>query len=128
MDEERRFLFSFATLLRETGRYNDSNAMLRQGALVSNDPMFEVIQGNNYQSMGETSLADSCYQRAFFMQPNRVYPLYRLMKLYENVGDSAQTLLYARKVVSFNPKVKSSATREMKQEAGKIILSHENAK
>ena len=128
MADERRFLFSFATLLRETGRYNDSNAMLRQGALVSNDPMFEVIQGNNYQSMGETSLADSCYQRAFFMQPNRVYPLYRLMKLYENVGDSAQTLLYARKVVSFNPKVKSSATREMKQEAGKIILSHENAK
>lgn len=36
---------------RHSNRYVDSNAMLHLGTLVSNDPMFYVLQGNNYCEM-----------------------------------------------------------------------------
>ena len=51
MDSNEHFLFDFAKMLATDRRYNDSNAMLRLGTLVSCDPMFYVIQGNNYSEM-----------------------------------------------------------------------------
>lgn len=50
--DNKRFLFDFAKLLSKQKRYNDSNDMLRNGARISNDPMFLVLQGNNYRDMG----------------------------------------------------------------------------
>ncbi len=74
------FLFTFGTALREAGRYNESNAMLRQGTRVSCDPVFYTLMGNNYRDLGAVAEAESAYRKAFGMLPGRMYPLYRLMK------------------------------------------------
>lgn len=114
------FLFTFGTALREAGRYNESNAMLRQGTRVSCDPVFYTLMGNNYRDLGAVAEAESAYRKAFGMLPGRMYPLYRLMELYEAEGQMRKAEEMARQIIAFRPKVDSPAVREMKNEAKKL--------
>lgn len=116
-----RYLFDFGKMLAKDGRYNDSNAMLHLGTLVSNDPMFHVIQGNNYCKMGLHKEAEQAYQKAFSIMPNRIYPLYRLMLLYKEKGDIARMKDMAHKIIAFNVKVASPATKEMQENAENLL-------
>ena len=121
MASNEHFLFDFAKMLTIDGRYNDSNAILRLGTLVSNDPMFYVIQGNNYNEMGFCQEAEQAYMKAFNSMPNRLYPLYRLMHFYEKSGETKKMCYMAQRVIVFNEKVNSPATREMRKEAVELM-------
>ena len=123
MLSNEHFLFDFAKMLTIDGRYNDSNAILRLGTLVSNDPMFYVIQGNNYNEMGLCQEAEKAYMKAFNSMPNRLYPLYQLMLLYEKEGDIEKMTKMAQQVIAFKEKITSPATREMKKKAN-VIANH----
>ena len=122
MVSNEHFLFDFAKILAADGRYNDSNAMLRQGTLVSNDPMFYVLQGNNYRDMEAYSEAEASYQKACYILPNRIYPLYQLMCLYEQSGKERKMRQMARQIINFKVKVESPATEEIKDKARQLIL------
>ena len=122
MNDNREYLFGFAMTLREAGRYNDSNAILRMETQLDTDPMVYVVMGRNYEDMNLYAEADSLYHQAFLLQPNRAYPLYRQMKLYERIGDSIRMERKAREVIAFTPKVMSPAVKEMKDEAQQLIL------
>ena len=115
------FLFDFGKLLRLLGRYNDSNAILQKGTLVSNDPMFYVLMGNNYKDMKHYDLAEQAYQKAYSVMPNRLYPLYQLMKLYHDCGNTQKAKAMAKRVIEMKPKIESPATRDMKKKAMEII-------
>ena len=117
LGDNARFLFDFGKMLSAQGRWNDSNAVLRQGERVSADPMFCIVQGNNYRAMGAWAEAEAMYRRAFRIQPNRLYPLYQLMLLYEEAGQEERMKDMARTILEFRPKVESPATREMKRGA-----------
>ncbi|HCN54023.1 MAG TPA: hypothetical protein DIS88_09605 [Prevotella sp.] len=114
-------MFTFAKTLRQAGRYNDSNAILRQGTLISNDPMFYLLQGNNYKDMKQYPLAEWAYRKAYAMMPNRIYPLYQLMLLYQVSGQRGKMRQMARKILEFRPKVPSPATREIKSKAKEVL-------
>ena len=115
------FMFTFGSALREAGRYNESNAMLRQGTRVSCDPVFYTLMGNNYRDLEAVAEAESAYRKAFGMLPGRMYPLYRLMKLYEAEGQVHEAEEMARQIAAFRPKVDSPAMREMKNEAKEFL-------
>ena len=121
MTSNKHFLYDFAKMLSVDGRYNDSNAVLRMGTLVSNDPMFYVIQGNNYSEMRLPKDAEIAYKKAFSIMPNRLYPLYQLMLLYEKEKNHEQTRKIARRVADFKVKDTSPATKEMKRKAIDVI-------
>lgn len=107
------FLFAFGKVLREEGRFQDSNAILMTGTKVSADPMFKIVIGNNYRDMGLFHLAEKSYHDAYAMMPNRIYPLYKLMLLYNLSGDTAHRRHTARRILAAKPKVDSPAVREM---------------
>lgn len=121
MEENPEFIFEFARLLAKDGRHNESNEMLRRGARISNDPMFAVVQGNNYLAMGCPDPAEMKYIEAHHTMPNRIYPLYKLMKLKEASGYREAALRYAVLVRDFRPKVTSPATRDIHREAEETI-------
>ncbi len=120
-----RFLFAMGRMLADVGRWRDSNATLRMGTEVSGDPMFYVMQGNNYREMGLPDDADAAYQRALAIMPNRMYPLYRRMLLRAEMGDTATAVALAEKITSMQPKIESPATREMQETARRFIESGE---
>ncbi|MBQ7156406.1 MAG: O-antigen ligase family protein [Bacteroidaceae bacterium] len=115
-----QFLFDFGTVLREQKRYSDSNAVMRMGTRVSADPMFYVVMGNNYADMEEPDEAGMCYMKASGVMPNRLYPLYKLMMMYNDLGDREKTLYTAQRIIESMPKIPSKATRRMQERASQI--------
>lgn len=118
------FLFSYAKALQRAQRYNDSNAALRRGTLVSADPMFYVLMGNNEALMGACAQAEAHYRKAYALLPNRLYPLYRLMLLYRDRGEWEKMRATAHRVMAFKEKRPSAAVREMKCEARWLLMSN----
>ena len=121
--DDANYLFCFGKTLSALGRYNDSNAIMRRGPLISADPMFYVIMGNNYQGMALPSQAEWCYQRAFAMMPNRLYPLYKLALLYHDTNQTAKMKRMCQRIICFQPKIESKATSDMKAKAKRLLLS-----
>lgn len=117
-----QFLFDFGMTLRDCGRYRDSNAVLRQGTLVSADPIFYVLMGNNYKDEKYYRLAEASYNKAYSIMPNRLYPLYKLMLLYDETGYKERCRAMASRVMREKSKIESPATEEMRRKA-EILLN-----
>lgn len=119
--DDKEFLFDFAKLLQVHQRYLDSNAMLCDGILVSNDPMFWVVMGNNYREMKLYDHAVGCYDTAFRRMPNRLYPLYQKMLLFQEMGNKNAMLSVAKNITMFQEKISSPAVEEMKSKARNLL-------
>lgn len=111
--DNSHYLFDYANMLRKSQRYNDSNSILKKGCLISNDPMFYVLMGNNFKDMGNIGQAELAYEKAFGIMPNRLYPLYKLLLLYIDTNQSVKSNVMAKRIVNMNPKIKSNATKDM---------------
>lgn len=83
--------------------------------------MFYVLMGNNYKDMKHYDLAEQAYQKAYSVMPNRLYPLYQLMMLYHDCGNTQKAKAMAKRVIEMKPKIESPATRDMKKKAIEII-------
>jgi len=99
-----------------------SNEVLKRATKISCDPMLYNIIGKNYQMMKEYDLAEKSFQKASLIVPNRIYPHYLLMKLYVETGEEEKAKAAAQIVLSKEPKVMSTAVKEMRKEA-KIVNS-----
>ena len=117
---DERFLFEYGQSLNKTGNYTKSDSILMMGASISCDPMFWNVMGNNSLALGKYREAEERYKHAFYMVPNRMYPLYLLAKLYHAEGDAAKFLDMADKVDSFIPKVESKNTKRLRDEINEI--------
>lgn len=120
-NDNRRFLFSFGKKLRDEGRYNESNAIFRQGTKCSAGPMFYILMGNNYKEMKHYDLAEKSYYKAFAVMPNRLLPFYQLMLLYKDSGDMKKAKVMAKRVIEMKPKIESRLTKEMKDKAKEML-------
>jgi len=123
-NENSRFLFSFGKKLRDEGRYNESNAIFRQGTKCCAGPMFYIHMGNNYKEMKQYDLAEKSYYKAFSVMPNRLLPFYQLMLLYKDSGDMKKAKAMARRVIEMKPKIESRLTKEMKDKAKDFLSQH----
>ena len=98
--EQFRELYSEGYALHQAGEYEESTKLLEEGALLSCDPMFEIILGKNAEAMGNYAEAAKLYEKAHYMVPSRLYPLVRLMRLQVRLGDDDAALETARAIVS----------------------------
>lgn len=113
---DERLLFDYGKSLNEKGRYAESDSVLTIGTMVSSDPMFWNVMGNNSLERGDYAKAEECYKQAFLMVPNRLYPLYLLAKLYYTEGDTTRFIEMSNRISHFKVKVESAKTRRMKDE------------
>ena len=109
-------LFNYGQSLSENGDYTRSDSVLKMGTKISSDPMFWNVMGNNSLAQGKYREAEERYKHAFYMVPNRLYPLYLLAKLYHTEGDTVKFLDMADKVETFIPKVESVNTERLRNE------------
>ena len=120
MKQDYRFLFAYGQSLNKTGQYEKSDSILKIGTELSSDPMFWNVMGNNSLALGKYREAEERYKHAFYMVPNRLYPLYLLSKLYDNEGDTTSFLRICGKIETFIPKVESSNTAQLRKEIKEI--------
>lgn len=116
MKTNQQFLFAYGQSLNKVGKYEKSDSILKLGTEISSDPMFWNVMGNNSLALGRYREAEERYKHAFYMVPNRLYPLYLLAKLYDIEKDTLRFLEMAGLIESFIPKVESMGTNELRME------------
>lgn len=117
------FLFEYGHGLHKQ-QFSKSNRILKEALLRSCDPMILNVIGKNYQQMGDCLSAEDWFIRSTHRLPGRIYPYYLLAKLYAEPGfrqpDKFEKM--KRMVLTKEPKVHSTAIRQMREEIKKIQL------
>lgn len=121
MRHDAGFLFRYGQMLASCGRYNESNHILWQGTLVSNDAMFHVLRGHNYMHLQAYAQARRAYRLAHVQSPSRLYPLYCLMRFYRRVGQHGHAVRVARVLLDMPLQPNSSLARKIRDEARKCL-------
>lgn len=114
-------LYAYGHSLNKIGLYERSDSILKMGAIRSGDPMFWNILGNNSLALGRYREAEERYKHAFYMLPNRLYPLVLLAKLYNTECDTARFLYMADVIESFVPKTENYNTEQLRAEIHNIL-------
>lgn len=120
------FLFEYGYSLHKLEEYDNSTRILEEAMAHSNDPMILNIIGKNYQASAEYEKAEEYLIRSTHRLPGRIYPYYLLAKLYaESEYWQPEKLKRAAEVVlTKEPKVQSTAIREMREDVKKIIVDY----
>lgn len=127
LNYEPKFVFEYGMILNATGQREKADNVFAQGLERSCDPMFYNVKGRNYQEMGEYNKAEDCYINSIWLLPERIYPYYLLTILYADPLNyqSEKMQRAALAVLEKEPKVHSSAIREMRDEVKKIVKRKE---
>nr|WP_289750648.1 O-antigen ligase family protein [Bacteroides acidifaciens] len=117
------FLFEYGYSLHKLKEYDNSTRILEEAMAHSNDPMILNIIGKNYQASGDYEKAEEYLIRSTHRLPGRIYPYYLLAKLYaEPQYLQPEKLKYAAEIVlTKEPKVQSTAVKEMREEVKKLL-------
>lgn len=117
------FLFEYGYSLHKLKEYDNSTRILEEAMTHSNDPMILNIIGKNYQATGDYEKAEKYLLRSTHRLPGRIYPYYLLTKLYaEPKYRQPEKLKYAAEIVlTKEPKVQSTAVKEMREEVKKLL-------
>ena len=124
LKERAAFLFEYGHGLHKLRRAEASNRIMREALRRSCDPMILNIMGKNYQQKGDYLAAEECFIRSTRRLPGRIYPYYLLAKLYAEPAfrqpDKFEKM--KRIVLTKEPKVQSTAIKEMREELNKILI------
>lgn len=123
LNHRPEFLFEAGQCLSKMERYEESNRLLERATLLSADPMIHYILAKNNQASGQYEEAEKRFLHAIYILPERIYPYYLLTKLYaepafyqpNKMKAAADSVLYKE------PKVMTTAIREMREEVKRIV-------
>lgn len=118
------FLFEYGHGLHKQRRTEASNRIMEEALKRSCDPMILNIIGKNYQQNGDYLAAEEYFLRSVHRLPGRIYPYYLLAKLYAEPGFKQPEKFEEMKriVLTKEPKVHSTAIRQMRDELNKIRI------
>ena len=123
-ERNARQMFERAHALHRAGEWQASTDLLKETMKISSDAMILNIIGKNYQGLGKYKEAEDWFIRSIHRLPNRIYPYYLLVKLYAEHSDvfpKVKLEQAARMVMEKEPKVESTAIREMREEVKRIV-------
>ena len=124
MDNNADYRFELARSLYKTGCYQQAKDVLEKTLWdVSGDPMILNLMGKSEHAMRDYEQAEAYYLRSITRVPGRIYPYYLLVKLYSDPEYYRPDKLKqaADVVLNKEPKVMSTAVRQMREEVSGIL-------
>jgi tetratricopeptide (TPR) repeat protein len=121
LSDQLTFLFEYAQCLSKSERYEASNRVLEKAVRIGCDPMLYNVMGKNHQALKQYAEAERCFRKAAHIVPGRIYPWYLLANLYVEMGETAKAQETAEIVLTKEPKVQSTAVREMREKMKRLI-------
>lgn len=112
-EDEYKLTYEQGYSLHQSGRFEESNRTLLEGAEISSDPMFHNIIGKNYEALGDYEGAEREYIHAHFMVPCRLYPLVLLMEMELKRANRTTALEYGNKALLLPVNNRNLAMREL---------------
>ena len=125
LKDDYRFLYDYGYALYRQNEFVNSISVLKRGALLSSDPMFNNIIGKNYQALKQWNEAEFHFQLAHNKIPSRIYPLYLMAKMFKESGQTFKAKETAMVAMRIPVKVESDQIRVLKLELQEIIDKNE---
>ncbi len=110
------FLIQYGKALSMAKRDEEAIRILESAKPLLNNTILYTALGDSYARIGMFNEAETAYWKAYYMVPNRFYPLYLLAKLYEKAGEYDKALTVVALIEEKPVKVKSRAIEEIKNE------------
>lgn len=121
MNRNALFLYNYGAELNFIGESQTSNIILLETARRYNDIDLQLLLADNYQKMKKYKEAENCLLLASAMIPNRFIPLYRLVQLYKETGESAKAKDIAKAIINKQIKIMSPGVIMIKAEMEKEL-------
>lgn len=115
------FLYNYGAILNKGEQYEKSNSILFECTKHFDDYDVQMIIADNYYKLKEFNKAESHYITANNMIPSRFIPLYKLMLLYDEIGNKTKSRELAYKILHKKVKISSTTVSHIQNEARKII-------
>ena len=124
--EEAGYLFEYGHALHQIGKWEQSTTVLLRVANFNSDPMIFNIIGENMKEIGNFEYSEMYYKKSVDRLPNRMYPHFLLFQLYstDDYWNEEKRKQEADIILTRHFKVESTATKEMRQEVKKQLLTH----
>ncbi|TWI88819.1 O-antigen ligase [Chitinophaga japonensis] len=103
---------------------NKAGFYLEQSRQYLNNTVIEIALGDIKAQKGQFAAAESHYQAALDMVPNRFYSEFMLLKLYAISSDSARTCSKAAEILHKQVKVPSTAVRQILDSASRYYANY----
>jgi len=121
LSDQIKFLFEYAQCLNKAKLYEESNEVLINAVKISCDPMLYNVMGKNYHALKQFAEAEKCFIKSSNIVPSRLYPYYLMALMYVDAGEVEKAKKMAQIVLTKEPKVQSTAVREMRNEMKKLL-------
>ena len=117
------FLFEEAQCLNKVGKQKEAVMILERAKQLSADPMIRYMIAKNKQELRNYREVETELLQAIDILPERLYPYYLLAKFYAlpEVSQKDKFQEIAHIVLTKEPKVQSTAIREMREEIKKLL-------
>ena len=121
LSDQIKFLFEYAQCLNRAELYEESNEVLINAVKISCDPMLYNVMGKNFHALKQYAKAEMCFIKSSNIVPSRLYPYYLMALMYVDAGEAEKAKEMAQIVLTKEPKVQSTAVKEMRQEMKKLL-------
>lgn len=115
------FLYNYGAILNRAEQHQISNEVLIKCTKYFKDYDVQMLIADNYYKLEQFDKADINYYTAINMIPSKFMPLYRLMLLYEDLGNNSKALEIANMIIYKPIKVTSGTVSHIQNEAKRII-------
>ena len=122
LKNEGIFLNDYGKALSLSKRYEKSNEIMHDAIGKKMTSYSMITLGHNHKMLGRLQEAENCYWRAYWMAPKKEYPLYLLVKLYEESGKTEQAKKLGRKMLNRPAPIKTKASEQIRNEVMNIII------
>ena len=119
------FLNNYGKALSLAQRYEESNTILDQATQHIVNSFSYTTMGQNYEMLGDMTLAETYYWKAHWLVPSKDYPLYLLFKLYDKEGDSTKVVDMGYRILHKKQKVPSIASEQIRKDITNIINKYQ---
>lgn len=117
------FLYNYGAELSIVGHYEKSIQILEECKNKLNDADVYTYLGNSYENLGMLTNAEESFKQASFIVPHKLYPRYRLVYVYANMGKLDKAISTAKSVLLMKPKVDSPISIRLKSDLQQFIKS-----
>lgn len=104
---EPRFLYNYASVLYNLGKYDDSFRIANESNNLWRNYNTEILLGDIENNRNNNEYAINHYMTAHNMCPNRFVPLYKQFKIYKAQGDTAMMISIGNEILAKRVKVPS---------------------
>lgn len=115
------FQFHYGSALNLNKDYEKSILHLEKATQLNSNPNAFIMLGNSLRAVKRFDEAEMFYKTASAIIPNRLYPRYLLVNLYNEMGERQKAIELAEEILYTEEKVITTAGKEIKAEMAELL-------